>query len=296
MEANKAIEELAAQKTRKVIGRHKYNFLKSLDLENINDENLKQLELECPGLKVSKALQQIKHYETVNTSAAQGYKPLPPREKIKREPVKLDKESLWKLFTANYFNNEGVGYSKSPESVENIKPLIYYFIGDEENFKRCKNVSLKSAPSLSKGLLIIGGYGNGKTSVLKALEASLFNSNVKFKGFTANEVVSRYEALKSEIEKEEFWKLMCTGTRYFDDLLTEREASNYGKVDLFKDILEKRYADNKRTYITMNYKDGTNNDLDEGLQQLGERYGSRVYDRLFKMFNIIEFKGKSFRK
>lgn len=290
------LERIAKKKSEPVIGKRKYNFLKSLDLENITDENLDLLEKTAPGTTVSEALKQMEAYEESGAFIPANYKPLPKKEIIEREPTKLIKEVLWNLFSEAFKKNEGNAYSRDKDSVENIKPLFYYFCGDLENFKKCRNVSLKSDPSLEKGLLIIGGYGNGKTSTMRALEIALYDSNVRFKGYSANDVVSMYESCTNEIEKKEFNDTMTLGTRYFDDVLTEREASNYGKVDLFKDILEQRYSKNKRTYITLNYKDDTGEDLDQGLAQLGERYGSRVYDRLYSMFNIVEFKGKSFRK
>jgi len=207
----------------------------------------------------------------------------------------MTKDWLWKRFNHFYKQNEGVAYSKDKTSLENLKPIVYYFIGDLQKFKQCDHVSNISEPSLKKGLLIIGGYGNGKTSVMRAMENSLKRTNVTFKGHTSNEVVTMYEVCKNSFDKEDLNRQMKTGTLYFDDVLTERDASNYGKINLFKEILEERYNRNKKTYITCNYQEGSDN-LEDGLSQFGEKYGSRVYDRLFSMFNIIEFKGKSFRK
>jgi len=99
---------------------------------------------------------------------------------------------------------------------------------------------------------------------------------------------------------------MNLGDRYFDDIKTERHASNYGKVNLFKDILENRYNNRvqivkgvtkiNKTFGTCNYKEGYEGNTEVALEEFGEMYGGRIYDRLFEMFNIIEFKGKSFRK
>lgn len=287
----------------KIIGKRKYEALKALNLENISEEGLVALNLEFKGLTVSEGLKMIADYENkyVYLKKEQSEKTKEYFKKIRSEqpkkPVKeLDKDILWKLFSKNFQLNEGVSYSKSDVSIENLKPLIYYFIGDLENFKKCEHVSHLSEPSLKKGLLLIGGYGTGKTSVMKAFERSLKKSNIVFRSYNTNELVTMYEAIGNQYDKDLYNKNMKSGTIYFDDVLTEREASNFGKVNIMKEILEERYSRNLRTYITCNFKDNTGNDIHEGLGQFGERYGSRVYDRLFSMFNIIEFKGKSYRK
>ncbi|OIQ22174.1 MAG: hypothetical protein BM557_02020 [Flavobacterium sp. MedPE-SWcel] len=101
----------------------------------------------------------------------------------------------------------------------------------------------------------------------------------------------------------DFETLMWKGSRYFDDLKTERIASNYGKVNIFKELLEERYnrVDPKtkkrlKTFVTCNFKEGFEDNLEKAVDEFGEKYGSRVWDRMFEMFNIIEFKGKSFRR
>jgi len=285
----------------KTIGSRKYEILKSLDLNNITEENLDRFETYFKGLTISNALKQIQEYENRFCFSKESTKSIVEYFKKINEPEvgpekkEMTKEWLWDRFVKNYKANEDVSYSRKDFSIENVKPLIYYFIGDLENFKACKNVSSLSEPSLSKGLLIIGGYGNGKTSVMRALERSLLDTNVLFKTKTANDIVTMFEACTNEFDKSEFWKYVSGGVLNFDDILTEREASNYGKVNLFKDVIEKRYDKKKRTYITCNFNDAFPEDLNEGLKQFGTKYGSRVYDRLFSMCNIITFSGKSFR-
>ena len=122
-----------------------------------------------------------------------------------------------------------------------------------------------------------------------------------FKGYSTNEVVNLFEKINPAsndqlITRSEFDKMMNTGKRYFDDVKTERHASNFGKMNLMKDILEVREKNNLLTHVTCNFKDGFDNDIQAGLDEFEEKYGSRLYDRIFKMFNVIEFKGKSFRR
>ena len=74
--------------------------------------------------------------------------------------------------------------------------------------------------------------------------------------------------------------------------MTESTASNYGKLEIFKDLFEMRYTNRAKTLISLNYA-GT---LDETLDEISKKYGERVYDRLFEMFNIIELHGESLRK
>ena len=65
---------------------------------------------------------------------------------------------------------------------------------------------------------------------------------------------------------------------------------------MFKELLEVRYENNAKTFITCNFDPNNLKDIQKALDQFLLRYGGRVYDRLFEMFNIIEFKGNSLRK
>ena len=273
-----------------MIGFNRYTFLKSL-----SEEDLTEVELE-----------QIKSYEEKHIQSQEQKENQANHWKRVRETVdvvekKFTKNELWKLFKTTFKEVHGKDFIYDDEVLENIKPLMYYFLKDE-NFFSCKNLSNLSQPSFDKGLLIIGNFGNGKTSVMAVFE-KIFKTvkSISFKGYSTNEIVNMFEkinpSLKDQvITRPEFDQMMHTGKRYFDDIKTERHASNFGKMNLMKDILEVREKNNLLTHITCNFKDGFENDLQAGLDEFEEKYGSRLYDRLFKMFNIIEFKGKSFRR
>jgi DNA replication protein DnaC len=284
-----------------MIGKHKYQALVSLDLINLDEATIDQLEKHYK-LTVGEALKLIEEYEAQfiikskdHPSALEYFEKInEPKEH--KEKKFITKEWLWERFIKNYKKNEGVSFKKTADTVENIKPLILYFIGDEENFIKCQNVSLKSKPNLKKGLLIIGDKGNGKTTIMRAIQDSLRGTNAYFTTKPANDIVTMYENCSNEFDKSEFWKHVTTGVINFDDLLTERDANNYGKITLMKDVIEKRYDKKKRTYVSCNFHDKYPDDLDEGLKQIYAKYGSRAYDRIFEMFNVIIFKGKSFRR
>jgi DNA replication protein DnaC len=271
------------------IGINKYNHLKSLKPELLTEDQKEQM----------KAFEEKRSFtpeEQILKSADYFEKIFQVKEKTE---VSLNSRELWILFKKHFQLIHGKPFLKTPETIQNLEPILYYFAKDERFFK-CANLTRLSEPSFDKGLLIIGAFGNGKTSVMKAFE-SMFRGvkGIGFKGYSANEVVTMFEKISNEdgeCTRKEFESIMFNGVRYFDDLKTERIASNYGKVNIFKDILEERYNRNAKTHITCNFKDGFNGNIEIGLQEFGEKYGGRVYDRVFEMYNIIEFKGKSFRK
>ena len=190
-----------------------------------------------------------------------------------------------------YFND-----GKKGENLTNLNTILYYFSKDQRFFE-CKNLSTLSEPSFEKGLLIVGNYGNGKTSTLRTLKELFNHTPLSFKMYTSNKIVSTFESYKSPSERHSYMNRTKSGRAYFDDVKTEKIASNYGFHNLMKDIIEERYISKLPTYITCNYKDGDNSqDLIMALQEFQEKYGPRVYDRIFQMFNVIEFNGKSLRK
>lgn len=205
-------------------------------------------------------------------------------------------EILAQTFIHKFNEIEKKVFIKNEENIQKLKALLYYFTKNESFYSSTLLNKSCSKPSFEKGLLIIGGYGTGKTSYFKALEAAF--KELRFTYLTiknTQELVLEYECL-SQSAKAAFFDSVNKGKWVFDDLLNEGEANNYGKKNLLKHILELRCHHKKLTFATCNYDPNYPNDLENGLMQFHNRYGGRVYDRLFEMFNIIEFKGKSMRR
>lgn len=286
--------------TKDLIGIHKYNQLKRFDFEKMTAEEMVEFRKRFK-LSVADAEKQIFDYEKYRRNPIEYTKKNQEYFKNLENESAIDKPELTKKYLWNRFkyyfkaitNNELI---ESDNYIENIKPIFYYFINDLKSFNNCKRVSKISIPSLDKGLLIVGDFGNGKSSTMKVLESCLVGTDKYFKGYSSNEVVLSFEGCETPSDKEYLIKRMSKGTLYFDDIKSERMANNYGKSELFREILENRYNNKAKTYITCNYKKGYEGDLDSAIKEFGEKYGDRVNDRIYEMFNIIEFKGKSIRK
>lgn len=211
--------------------------------------------------------------------------------------VHCTKEDLWKLFKAKFTQLTGKTFIETEESIKNVSALFFYFLRDDKFMKHPNVRADLSIPSFDKGLLIISGYGVGKTDNMKALEQCfMYLPAHRFKVFSTNALVQEFENCETPSDKNAFYNNMNRGVNLYDDLTTERDASNYGQVNLLKEILEERYMRGKLTHATANYKVGSENNVEKTIEFIGERYDSRVYDRIFEMFNIVIFSGKSMRR
>ena len=131
-------------------------------------------------------------------------------------------------------------------------------------------------PAHSKGVLIAGNYGSGK-SVLFEIHRKMNWKDNKFRIVSAHEIVAKYDN-----EGDKGIRQYLVGNLCIDDLGTEEQGRYYGKQeDVLRRILELRYIlfkrEGKKTHAT------TNLDLPE----LKERYGARIASRLNEMFNIL---------
>jgi DNA replication protein DnaC len=209
----------------------------------------------------------------------------------------FNKDYLWKLFKNEFGCLFGKPFFYDNVVAKNIEPIFHYFL-ESENFFNCENLrSDISAPTFKKGLLLIGNVGVGKTHVMEVFE-SVFKKYPphRFKIVPTYKVVEKYEDIKTSEDRKFFYQTYTTGTILFDDLNSEKIASNFGHVNIMREILIRRSTINQKTYLTLNPFPGFENDLNQSLLNLGENYDQRMVDRLYEMFNIIEFKGKSMRR
>lgn len=248
----------------------------------------------------------------------------PKKEEIPLPELKaIDFDSFYDLFKEwyQYVNKKPFDETQNEfEAKDFIKTMLYYFLGSRK-FLKSPLLNKKSEPQLYKGLLIIGGMGVGKTSVIKTFFQMFFESQTraiyvkdiegtsqllgrykkKFMFYSANEVWNDYKKISMHARKSDeeyawdlFWKKHTFGKNYYDDLGTEETMKNYGEtLEIFKKILEERYEKKTLTMLSMNY---VSEDLTETLNDFAKKYGERLYDRVWEMFNIIELKGETLRK
>ena len=216
---------------------------------------------------------------------------MPPEIKIS-----IKKEDLWNDFNAMFRKMYKKGFTQNDQTLANLKTLFYYFLRDDKFFVQENIHANLSVPSFDKGLLIVGSYGVGKTAYLKVFEKIFYsNPHLRFRGFNTKSIVSDYELCNTPLDKKLLKNKMMRKLLFIDDLNAERVANNYGKVELMEEILSERYANNLKTIVTCNYTN-KNRSVEETLSDFSKRYGGRLHDRIFEMFNIIEFKGKSMRR
>lgn len=276
------------QKKEGLIGINKYKFLKSLSEEDRTEEEKKLIS---------------DYEETFGKGLNEEYIRNYTRKLFSQTPkveMVLNKKWLWKTFLEKFSENEGKEFIQNEETITNVKSIMLYFLQDPD-FLSLQNVNPLSKPCFKKGLLIVGDYGCGKSSIMSAIQKTLYGlKGYSFRNFNANEVVKIFESITPEnsngnFNKREFDMSMTLGDIYFDDIKTERIASNFGKVNIFREIFEIRSRRDAKTYLTCNFKEGKRGDVCAAVDEFEEKYGERVYDRIYEMFNIVEFKGKSFR-
>lgn len=160
--------------------------------------------------------------------------------------------------------------------------LCLYFTGDPAMADY--NLSPK------KGLMLYGNVGVGKSIMLRLLERNAIQS---YKTVSCRRVAERYSE-EGEAVIQEYSNLFPNQYRsryynqewlgcFFDDLGTERDGKFYGKgLNAMEEILQNRYDNmtcrGPKTHLTSNLS----------LKQLEDRYGLRVIDRLYQLFNLIE--------
>lgn len=317
------------------IGIHKYNHLKSLESNfnnynflNPNKEQKSLSELQKKQIEIYEAskiiLDEIKIEKRAEylKGVRDGYKK--PVDRIKG--IEPNVTNLYHGFVEAFQFLNQKKYDLTQDSILNIKAIVKYFAHDS-GFFECERLiteidDRKLTPSFKKGILLVGDFGNGKSTIMQTFEHLIEHNykialekkwdnlnqwkNLRFKFKSCRVIASEYEALRKDDSKQDFLDKYSRFNYCFDDITKEQIASNYGLKNVIQIILENRYDDifkkikaEKRinkTHGTLNYHKDFPGNLKLAIQSLGVKYEPHMYDRALELFNIIEFKGKSFRK
>lgn len=221
--------------------------------------------------------------------SANKTKRLLPRDKYD-ELFKKHSNIVLQEYTKDYSKTHE--YESNDDNRDVVELIAKYFTQDPEY-----NAAgiITNEPSLNKGLLIFGDYGVGKSLLFEIIHAvgrelmvDYRYSGLWFRCVSAGSFVEHYmaEVVKKEknaltnFDIRDYYK----GQLYIDDLGFEKKAFN--RDELFSKLLFERNRAKSKTFITTNLTPS----------EISERYGERIGDRLFEMFNLIKWKGESFRQ
>ncbi len=146
------------------------------------------------------------------------------------------------------------------------------------------------------GIMLSGLFGNGKTTMLRALAAAIScldcHGMIDHSGFDGAADMTIYSArhiaqVARSDNPQAFDGICRCGLLAIDDLGTEpAEVVNYGNVcNPVTELLEYRYDKRLPTIVSTNLTPPT----------IKERYGERLGDRLREMMDNIVFEAASYR-
>jgi DNA replication protein DnaC len=175
-------------------------------------------------------------------------------------------------------------FTLTPEITDVYKQLIKYFHADPE-----------FNGDLTKGLLLMGPTGTGKTLAMQIMSIYRQIDDTKFimndRVYKMNYEIIDVNRLVNFFLDNAFDGIDIYCRRYIiciDDIGTEAEqVKHYGNsLDVISHILSERYAKRLITFGTTNYP----------IEILEKKYDDRVTSRMYSLFNFIILKCNDFRK
>lgn len=169
--------------------------------------------------------------------------------------------------------------------------FVSYF-SDVENLRK-----LGGKPH--KGIFFYGNCGTGKSLFFEILEEVYkCHNNPAYRIKTVN-TIELTDNIISELSRPNqlasrdmtLYQKYSTGSVHFEDLGAERKLNHFGNsIEIVSDIIQLRYLKSRRSvcksFMTSNLSP----------DQIRKRYGERLHDRFFELFNFVEMEGKSRRE
>lgn len=166
-------------------------------------------------------------------------------------------------------------YQETSETPQNIAQIAKFMVSENKS---------------KFGLMICGVCGNGKTTMLRALQNVLgfIDETMGRRDYGGGlKIVDAKDVVARAAHPERLSEIKDIPLLAIEDLGREpSEIQSYGNViSPMVDLLEHRYDRMLFTAMTTNILPG----------QIAEQYGERIADRFREMVEVVVFKGGSFR-
>lgn len=185
---------------------------------------------------------------------------------------------FWKVIQAK-MKSKGSSFEVDDSNRQTLADLCAYFSRNPGNLDR------------TKGIILMGSVGTGKTLLMEICRTFCGFLRNDTHGFRIDSCKDIYNEVSFRHDVASLEKYMKQN-RCFDDL--GHEPTNFklfgNDVSVFEIILSARYDREQKTEMITHAT--TNLNLDE----IGERYGGRIKDRIVERFNIVVLDGESRRK
>ena len=217
--------------------------------------------------------------ETIQDTIKKAFKDPAHQEHGVYKAEKTEKKKRSTVDFDALFKEHSLRLCPDYETAPQIEELKYYF---RELYSK----------GYDKGLLVYGSLGVGKTmffDIIHAMAKDLITSQ-GFQGLYFSKctapwlVMERMRSIEDGYTGSFDIASYHKGKLYIDDLGAEKLCFN--KYELLEEILFQRHRNNALTMVTTNLTP----------EEIGKRYGARVYDRLGEMFHMIQWQGKSKRE
>ena len=166
-------------------------------------------------------------------------------------------------------------------------------------YKTVYNSLIIGLNNKSKGILLIGNIGVGKTALMKIMQRLFKDTDRRFRIVTSTALKDLSEELKLG-EIKEMYGYGLKNDLYIDDIGFMSSVKVYGNsINIITEIIMDRYdlfiSTGYKTHFSSNivtaYLNNNNN-----YPSIENVYGARVLDRMKQMCNLVNIDGKSLRK
>lgn len=151
--------------------------------------------------------------------------------------------------------------------------------------------------SSSKGVLLVGSVGCGKTTMIRVLQRLFRDTDKSFKFVTAKDIKDLLEESSPAVVKEKYGKTLLMNL-CIDDIGLSMNLNKYGNV---VNIISELILERSELFVSTGIKTHFSSNLapiskDKNEETLATIYGERAYDRIVEMCELISWKSKSLRK